>query len=366
MNQLLRSAVLTAMVLSLSISSGRAQEVKSKNAKTWQLSGRVQLQYLLNTDIDSDDAETNNGFRIRRGRLQATGQLTDWVQTKFQVEIRDNSPRLKDAEGKILLGERVFVRFGQFKVPVWREELRSSSKLLLIERSAAADFLVDNRLSARHIGVEVSGKAGNRIQWAVNLSNGAGEGGREDAGRTKDGAFVNNGKMVTGRVNVPVSKRLEVGVSGAANRGGADTGTTDNTGTLYTIAPDFGLYLSTGAQGQLDIEGGLAVGSMSSEFTGTAEDVNFVLFDVTGRWMTKLTEVKQNLGGLDAFELAAGISFIEPNTDFDDDEALFFRFGPAVYFGKQTRLQVNAELEQPTAEGADTVLQFRAQTTFNF
>ncbi|MFQ5605381.1 MAG: porin [bacterium] len=353
------------LILFLTMVSSPAQEVKTKNAKSWELTGRAQLQYFYNSDIDGDASRTNNGFRIRRGRLQAKCKLTDWVETKFQIEVRDNSPRLKDAEGKIKLGKNMFVRLGQFKVPVWREELRSSSKLLLVERSEVAEMLADINLSARQVGLEVGGKMASGLSWAVNVSNGAGEGGREDAGRSKSG-FVNNGKLFAGRVNVPVGDKLQIGVAGAANRAGSDTGVADNSGTIWTIAPDFGYYTSAGTNGQLDLEGGIAIGSVDKDFLSTAEDQKFRLFDVTARWHKKLSSVRENLGGVDAVELAAGISIIEPNSNVDDDESLFVRFGPAVYFGKTTRLQVNGEIEKPLVSGGVTIFKFRVQSTFNF
>lgn len=342
-----------------------SQDVQPSNSKSWQLSGRVQLRYLIDTDIDGDAPQTNNGFRIRRGRFQAKGKVTDWVDAKFQIEVRDNSPRLKDAEGKLKLLKNLFLRFGQFKVPVWREELRSTGKLLLVEPSAAAEFLLALNLSARQVGVEIGGKLNNGIQWTVNVSNGAGEGGREDAGRTKS-LFVNNGKLVTGRINLPVGDKFQIALSGSANRAGSKIGTTDNSGTIYTIAPDFGAHLPVGNKSDLDIEGGVAFGSIGSKLNGTTEDQKFTIFDVTGRWKTKPDKANENLGGLDAVEFAAGISFIEPDTDLDDDEILFFRFGPAVYFGKQTRTQVNAEIESPAIAGVDTIFKLRTQATFNF
>lgn len=159
------------------------QEIKPANSKSWEVSGNVQLQHLYNKDIASDSNRINEGFRIRRGRLVVKGKLTDYVETNFQIEVRDNSPRLKDAEGKVKMASDLYFRFGQFKVPMWREELRSSTRLLLAERSAAADFLIAYNLSARHIGVEFGRAPKAGLQFAFNLSNGAGEGGREDAGQ---------------------------------------------------------------------------------------------------------------------------------------------------------------------------------------
>lgn len=354
------NVLLAGMFLVFLSMNGLAQEVNAPKSKSWELTGRVQVQHLFNNDTESDATRTNNGFRIRRGRFQISSQLNDNVSAKFQIEVRDNSPNLKDAEAEVKILEHHYLRLGQFKVPVWREELRSSGSLLLVERSAAAEFLVDSYLSARHIGVEFGGKIGDKVNFAANYSNGAGEGGREDAGRTK-GDVVNNGKMLSGRVNLAAGKAFQLGVSGVMNSLGNQIGDVDNTGSVTVIAPDFGVYLASG----IDIEGGLALGSFSKDFLGSSEDISFQLFDVTARWKTKLSTPLQSLGGIDAFELAAGVSNIDPNTDLDNDEVMYFRFGPAVYFGKNARLQVNGEIDQPAADELDSVLKVRSQLTIN-
>ena len=122
----------------------RAQDVEASKAKSWSLDGRIQLQHLYDNSIKADDMENNNGFRMRRTRLEVKAKLTDWVSGKIQFEVRDNAPRLKDAEAKMKIFERYNVRLGQFKVPVWREELRSSGSLFLVERSETAAFLEEN------------------------------------------------------------------------------------------------------------------------------------------------------------------------------------------------------------------------------
>jgi hypothetical protein len=335
------------------------QELKIKNASSWELEGRIQLQYLINTDIEGDASRTNNGFRIRRGRLQVSGKLTDFVETKFQIDARDNSPRLKDAEGTLRFANGLYLRFGQYKVPVWREELRSSSKLLMVERSHVAAFLGDFNLSVRHVGMEFGRRTENGVDFAVNLSNGAGEGGHEEAGRSKSD-FVNNGKLLTGRINFPVGKTFQIAVSGAMNRVGNKIGTADNAATISVIAPDFGLYLDSGDRGKIEIEGGFAFGSIGKDFTGDTDDTDFTLFDATGRYTHKFEKVAEDYAGMDTIEFAAGFSRLDVN----EDVLNVFRFGPAFYFGKQTRLQVNGEIESP--DEGDSIFRIRSQITFNF
>lgn len=351
---------LTALTASVMLCSNSfAGENVSTGSKSLKLSGRIQLQHLFNNDIESDATKTTNGFRIRRGRLQAKGSVNDFVSYKFQIEVRDNSPKLKDAIGKIKLNDKLSLKIGQFHVPVWREELRSSGKLLLVERSSAAEFLADNNFSARHIGVELGVNLGF-ANLQINYSNGSGEGNRETAGSTKN-ANVNNGKLITSRVNVPVGEMAEIGLSvGFAGLGNND-GTTDTEGNGIFFAPDFGLKLPVG----IDIEGGLAMGTIDKEVVGGADDQSFTVFDVTARWGTKFDKM-ENFGGLDGFEFAAGFSSVEPNSEIDDDEELTIRFGPALNFGKKVRFQLNGEMTKPAADTADDTFAIRSQFTINF
>ncbi len=350
-----------------------AQSVEASKAISWSLAGRVQLQHLYDNSMDADSAANNNGFRMRRTRLEVKAKLTDWVAGKIQIEVRDNEPRLKDAEAKIKLYHDYEVRLGQFKVPVWREELRSSGSLLLVERSAAAAFLEEHYLSARHIGLELTGSYKNGIGFAVNYSNGAGEGGREDAGRTRysqvdDTTFtsideINNGKLFTARINVPIKKIAQIGLSFALNQLGNEIAEyeIDNEGNIYVLAPDFGLYFPF----DLEVEGGVAIGSISKDLLGSSDDEKFNLFDITAQYKKLLDRPIENLGGLDAFGFAGGISYIEPDTNTDNDEMLSYRFGPVIYFGKNLRLQVNGEVEDSTAPGTDDVFKIRSQVTIN-
>jgi hypothetical protein len=343
----------------LTVSVLHAEDVKVKNAKNWTLTGRVQMQHLYNSDIESNAAKTNQGFRMRRVRIQTSVKMNDWVSGKIQFDIRDNNPVLKDAEGKIKLFGEGYFRFGQFKAPVWREEFkRSSGKLLLVERSAAASFLEATLLSGRHVGIEVGGDLSEKIGFAVNYSNGAGAGVRETAGTTKSDE-VNNGKLLAGRLDAELSDNLALGISAVRNVLGKKIGPADNTGAVTVVAPDFAFKKQ-----QFTLEGGVAIGTFSKDFLGTMDDVGFTLFDITGHWMQRLATPNAQLGGLDGVGFAVGYSRVDPNGDVEKDETGFLRFGPEVYFGKNTRLQINGELEMPSSD-SDSVFSLRSQLTVN-
>ena len=69
-------------------------------------------------------------------------------------------------------------------------------------------------------------------------------------------------------------------------------------------------------------------------------------------------------GGLSGFEIAAGVSYI--NTDSNElGERNSYRFGPAVYFSKKTRLQINLEIVDPAVKEEDMFWRIRSQFTVN-
>jgi hypothetical protein len=297
--------------------------------------------------------------------LQVNANLTSFFSVKIQIEARDNSPRLKDAEGKLKLFNNYYFRFGQFKVPMWREEfMRSSGNLILVERSAASTFLVINLLSARQIGIEFGGQVSPQWSFAFNYSNGSGEGNSEIEilKISEDIPLLsrNNGKMYVGRIDFDPTKSVKLGLSGALNYIGNEVDTLDNTGKNTTIAPDFGIYLPSG----IDIEGGLAFGSISKSFLEELENQNYVLADITGRWKKMLKKSNENIGGLSGFEIAAGFSYIDTESN-ELNARNAYRLGPALYFGKKSRLQVNAEIVDPAEKREDIFWRIRSQVTVN-
>jgi hypothetical protein len=355
--------IFSAMILF--IGWANAQEVTSKNSLKLDLGGRVQFQHVYNDNLADADSITNHGFRMRRVRLQLDVKITDFLLSKIQIEVRDNSPRLKDAEGKLLLFDNYYFRFGQFKVPVWREEfIRSSGDLILVERSAAAEFLVLNLLSARQIGAEIGGNLSSSLTFALNYSNGSGEGTSEIEKLILEGnklsTDVNRGKMWAGRFDLTRSKRYKLGISGAINYLGSRNDSLNNKGENLVIAPDFGIYLPIG----FDLEGGIAFGTLSGGFLKTPDDVNFTLADLTGRWKKMFDRQYHQWAGLQGIEMALGFSYIDCDANAMG-ERNSYRFGPALYFSKKTRLQANLEIIEPAMEEEKVFWRIRSQFTVN-
>jgi len=372
------SMAVICFILMLSPGWVISQEVKSSNSMSLNIAGRVQVQHVYHSDIASDSSQINNGLNLRRFELQLKAKVNDWISSTVQFEFKVNNPRMQEAEIRLGFYKNYFFRLGQFKVPVWREELRSSGDLFLVERSVTAAVLVLTRLSERQLGLEFGSKYNNGVEWALNVSNGSGANNPEITGGTKETDYQNNGKLVSGRINVPIGKTVQIGLSGAHNLYGnkivkADTIFQDNIGGVSAIAPDFGIYLPSG----IDIEGGIVLGKSEDRFVllkGDEPDkfsigigkVNFTMMDISGRWKGKFAQANSNSPGISGWELAAGLSYLDPNSDVSNDELLYLRFGPALHFGEKTRLQVNAEFSDPSDSGQESVFRLRSQFTVNF
>ena len=134
--------------------------------------------------------------------------------------------------------------------------------------------------------------------------------------------------------------------------------TINNIGNNTVLAPDFGIYLPN-----IDIEGGVAAGEISKSFLDI-EDQQYVVWDLSGRWKNFLAKENKSLGGFNGYEIAAGVSGV--NTDASNSsERLTVRFGPGFYFGKNSRLQVNAEIVEPEESEASGFWRIRSQFTVN-
>lgn len=88
------------------------QEIKVHNADSWELDGSLHLQHLHDPDRSGEGLVTDNGFRMRCVRLSGRGKLNDFIENTLPIEVRDNGPRLKDAEGKVKLAHSFYLRFG--------------------------------------------------------------------------------------------------------------------------------------------------------------------------------------------------------------------------------------------------------------
>ena len=111
--------------------------------------GQIQFRYLVDVrDNDSgNDDDFSNGFQTRRTKLDFNGEVNkDWF---FRVLIAANRDEgnvgLEEAFAGYKFANGVKARVGQFKLPMLREELVSSSRQLAVERSLVNEVFTQDR-----------------------------------------------------------------------------------------------------------------------------------------------------------------------------------------------------------------------------
>ncbi|MDO9339347.1 MAG: porin, partial [Bacteroidales bacterium] len=101
-----------------------------------QLSGYSQIRFQA-----LDEAGKKDGFDIRRARLDLRGSLTPYFSYRLQADLAEK-PKMIDAYGEIRLADYFSITAGQFKIPFSLENLASSNKLDMIDRSQVVEALV--------------------------------------------------------------------------------------------------------------------------------------------------------------------------------------------------------------------------------
>ncbi|MEE9200341.1 MAG: porin [Candidatus Brocadiales bacterium] len=100
---------------------------------------RLQVRY---TFADNDESSDTSSFRIRRYKIKFAGHaFTKDLTYKVQWNLASNSGagKLEAAWANYKLTDYLQLRGGQYKVPYNRQELTSSAKQLLVDRSLAND-----------------------------------------------------------------------------------------------------------------------------------------------------------------------------------------------------------------------------------
>jgi hypothetical protein len=125
-------------------------------ANTLNIGGYIQLRYLMNFRDDQPNSEDfTNGFQLRRTRLIVSGTIWDkHLQYLIQPEFSRSTGLfvLQDAWGKYTWDNGVYARWGQYKLPLLREELVSDTLLLAVDRSAVNSVFTQNRSQGAGVG----------------------------------------------------------------------------------------------------------------------------------------------------------------------------------------------------------------------
>jgi len=133
--------------------------------------GQIQFRYLLNfrdDDVAPED-DFSNGFQTRRTKIDFNGTINkDWDFRVLGSVHRDGGEfGLEEAWGRYNFANGVKFRWGQFKLPMLREELVSSSKQLAVERSLTNEVFTQDRSQGVELSAQYEG-----WRWAVAFSDG--------------------------------------------------------------------------------------------------------------------------------------------------------------------------------------------------
>jgi hypothetical protein len=117
---------------------------------------QLQVRYAFSY-IDADDIDDfRGGFEMRRTKLKLKGHaFDDWGFGFTGAFSRSSGDMgLEDAYVKREIGEGMELKFGQFKGPFMREELTSSSRQLLVERSLVNEAFNQGFMQGVQLGYE--------------------------------------------------------------------------------------------------------------------------------------------------------------------------------------------------------------------
>jgi phosphate-selective porin OprO and OprP len=154
-------------------------------------SGYTQLRY-----VQMEEKGKRSGFDIRRARLDIKGSISPYFSYRLQTEFADK-PKILDATGEIKLSDYFVITAGQFKVPFSMENLASSNKLEMIDRSQVVEAMVARgkdvigNQNGRDIGIQVGGGFLKKngiplIEYRLAVFNGSGINIADTANSAKD------------------------------------------------------------------------------------------------------------------------------------------------------------------------------------
>jgi len=143
------------------------------------IAGYTQVRYQVLEETGKID-----GFDIRRARLDVKGVISPYWSYRVQFDLA-GTPKLIDAYAELKLNDYFNFTIGQAKIPFSLENLTSSNKLELIDRSQAVEALVargkdvGGNQNGRDIGIQLGGtilKLKDRpvVDYRVGIYNGSG------------------------------------------------------------------------------------------------------------------------------------------------------------------------------------------------
>lgn len=178
--------------------------IKSDDGKfSLKITGRVQPFYNLTRTVSATDTKNvANNFEIRRARLVLEGNIhTKKLLYKMQSDFGKGYVTLKDFHADVELAPDVWLRFGQWKRPFSRQQINSSGRLEVADRS-----ITDRAFGAgRDIGVAIRNdyEKSPDVEWILGVFNGTGDAAAITSTTTTDPVTGNTTTTTGLPTNVP-------------------------------------------------------------------------------------------------------------------------------------------------------------------
>jgi phosphate-selective porin len=283
-------------------------------ARQMQLTGYTQIRYQV-----LDEAGKKDGFDIRRARLDLKGNVTPYFAYRLQTDFADK-PKLIDASVEIKLADYFSITAGQFKIPLSMENLASSNKLEMIDRSQVVEALVARgkdvigNHNGRDIGVQISGsflkiEGVPFAEYRLGVFNGSGINAADTANEAKD---------LAGRLLLTPVKGLSIG---AAYYNGWDKALKPDVAGKSQVRNRFGVELSY-VTTRFSIRGEYILGK-----DGITDRAGWYV--QTGYYV-----IPQK------FQVLAKYDTYDPNTSVNNNISTYYVAGANYNFNSWSRLQV--------------------------
>jgi len=181
----------------LADADSRASMQGSGSAVTVNVHGFVQTRWQYN-DIKTDGVDTTHGFNVPRTRLELSGDIYDWGYKVSGQFFDGGNFTLMDA-----YADWSGFRVGQFKSPFMKEVLTAQTDTLATERSVISSQFGQGRSQG--------------VQWGTKTRLGGVTVAYTDGFNTANGAGVQNGYALTGRLDFSPVSWLDMGVAVSHN-----------------------------------------------------------------------------------------------------------------------------------------------------
>ncbi len=372
-----------ALLLTMPATSTAQVEIKSGAAEI-KVSGRIQFQVETTTctEVIADPSSACSSEQpgldmfLRRARFSIEAKIDDRLTMKIEPDFDDvNEVSLKDAGGKYTFSPGVALKAGHFKRPFDGFFLTSSS-WLPFERAVSipgissgtlpshSGFTKSFDLADRDIGFMFEGKTHSKqFAYWVGVFTGGSDSKANDTNTEKQ--FVGRAQVTldAGGSTLDLAGAIAVTDAPFTAAGGE---------TEAEYFTNFELWAELGGYGDdgLMIQAGFIAGDNPRSNT-TGGDIDLA----AGEDFASLQSF-QGVAGyripvdgadwLEAWSPILRVSYSDPNSDIDDDEAWGFTPGLALYFHKRNRLALTWDVASFAADGIDSENSFRAQMQFHF